>query len=221
MTTAELEAEADRLAALRTDPRTPAVVRRAFLRPGAITLRKFLALEDAASPVLDGRWPAEDPEAMAEAFCTAYAIVFPGEPVPPAAELSRAIERMVEEVRRGFSTVMPMRWPRQHGADPAPAREDGLGWVARFIARFPYPPDQVLDTPLDQLFILAAAQNANEGADCAGEDYRERSVEGRGSSVEGSAAVAFAENDEDGEHAEGRAEDAQNPDNNDGELKHV
>jgi len=174
MTTAELEAEADRLAALRVDPRTPAVVRRAFLRPAAITLRKFLALEDAASPVLDGKWPFEDSAAMAEAFCTAFAIVYPGEPIPEAKELSRAIDRMVQEVRRGFSTVMPMRWPRQHGADPAPAREDGLGWVARFIARFPWQPDQVLDTPLDVLFILAAAQNANEGADCAGEDYRER-----------------------------------------------
>jgi hypothetical protein len=35
----------------------------------------------------------------------------------------------------------------------------------------------VLDTPLDQLFILAAALSANEGAECAGEDYRERNAE--------------------------------------------
>ena len=178
MTTEELEAEADRAAALRADPRTPAVVRRAFLRPGAITLRKFLALEDAASPVLDGRWPTDDAAAMAQAFCTAFAIVCPGRDIPPAADLAQAIGEMSAEVRRGFSTVMPMRWPRQPGADPAPAREDGLGWVARFIARFPYPPDAVLDMPLDQLFILAAAMSANDGADCAGEDYRERSVEG-------------------------------------------
>ena len=170
-----LEAEADRIAALRADPRTPSVVRRAFLRPGAITLRKFLALEDAASPVLDGKWPFEDPAAMAEAFCTAFAIVFPGEPIPEASELSRAIDRMVADVRRGFSTVMPMRWPR-NGADSASRQDDGLGWVARFIARFSYLPETTLDIPMDQLFILAAAQSANEGADCAGEDYRERTL---------------------------------------------
>ena len=191
MTTEELEAEADRVAALRADPRTPAVVRRAFLRPCAITLRKFLALEDAASPVLDGRWPFEDSAAMADAFCTAFAIVYPGEPVPEAAELSRAIDRMVVAVRRGFSTVMPMRWPR-NGADSAPRQEDGLGWVARFIARLPYLPETTLDIPMDQLFILAASMSANDGADCAGEDYRERSVEGRESSGEGSAAGTIA-----------------------------
>ena len=62
--------------------------------------------------------------------------------------------------------------------------------------------------PLDALFILAAAQSANEGAECAGEDYREREVEdasrvleakrqdaastGSAASVEGSAAAEGA-----------------------------
>ncbi|TSA32141.1 MAG: hypothetical protein D4R65_10100 [Verrucomicrobiaceae bacterium] len=175
MTTEELAAEADRIAALRADPRTPAVVRRAFLRPGGLTLRKFLALEEVGSPALDGRWPSDDAAAMAQAFCTAWEILFPGRDVPPAAELARSIAEMADEVNRGFSTVMPMRFPRA-GTDGASPSQDGLGWVARFVARFTFPVDTTLDMPMDQLFILAAAQSANEGADCAGEDYRERTL---------------------------------------------
>lgn len=175
MTTEELAAEADRIAALRADPRTPAVVRRAFLRPGGLTLRKLLALEDVESPVLDGRWPVDDAAAMSQAFCTAWEILFPGRDIPSAADLGVAINEMADEVARGFSTVMPMRFPKV-GGDSAPPSSDGLGWVARFVARFPFPPDTTLDMPMDQLFILAAAQSANEGADCAGEDYRERGV---------------------------------------------
>jgi hypothetical protein len=175
MTTAELEAEADRVAALRADPRTPGIVRRAFVRPGALTLRRFLALEEAASPVLDGQWPTGDAAAMADAFCTAWGIVFPGREIPPAADLGTAIAELAAEVTRAFSTVMPMRFPRTPGAPARSEPPDGLGWVARLWARLVSAGlTDPLDTPLDQLFILAAALSANEGADCAGEDYRER-----------------------------------------------
>lgn len=198
-----LEAEADRIAALRADPRTPAVVRRALLRPGGLTLRKLLALEDAGSPVLDGRWPADDAAAMAQAFCTAWEILFPGRDIPPASDLGVAINEMADEVARGFSTVMPMRFPKV-GGDSAPPSSDGLGWVARFVARFAYPPDLTLDMPLDQLFILAAAQSANEGAECVGEDYRERKAET--GERKGSAAADWAEIPRDSEPEKGRAE---------------
>ena len=178
MTTTELTAEADRRAALRADPRTPGVVRRAFLRPGALTLRKFLALEDAGSPVLDGRWPWEDAAGMAGAFALAWGVLFPGLCLPPAEALQGALQTMAGEVARGFDTVMPMRFPSAPGSPPAASPVDGLGWVARLLARavagLCLPPAAVLDMPLDALFVLTAALSANEGAECAGEDYRER-----------------------------------------------
>jgi hypothetical protein len=180
MTPEELQAEADRIAALRNDPRTPAVVRRAFVRRGGVSLRGYLALEEAGSPVLSGAWPVEDAGQMAEAFCAGWGIVFPERAVPPASELAQAIGEMAAEVSRGFSTVMPMRFPRTPGATPVHEPHDGLGWVARLLGRFValgWKPDDVLDLPLDQLFVLNAALQANEGADSAGEDYRERKPE--------------------------------------------
>ena len=195
MTDEELEAAADDLAARRNDPRTPAIVRRAFLgergsrvegrgdesegsaRLPALTLRRYLALEEAASPVLDGRWPSGDPHAMTEAFCTAWATVFPGRSIPDAEGLQDAMAELQAAVRRSFSTVMPMRFPKVRGAEERAEAPDGLGWVARTVGRFValgWRPDDVLDLPMDQLFILAAALAAHEGADCAGQDYRER-----------------------------------------------
>ncbi|MEI6035104.1 MAG: hypothetical protein WCS65_12605 [Verrucomicrobiae bacterium] len=179
MTLDELEASADAIAARRADPRTSELVRRAFLTPGALTLRKYLALEEEGSPLLSGNWPWEDPEAMAHAFCTAYAILFPEREIPPANLVGAAIAEMVAEVTRGFSTVMPMKFPRPPGAAPAHEYPDGIGWIARLVARliatgFRDP----LDMPLDRLFILSAAMAANEGAECAGEDYRDRSAGG-------------------------------------------
>lgn len=168
-----LSAEADRLAALRADGRTPAVVRRACLRRG-LTLRRWLALEEADSPLISGRWPTGDAEAMAKAFCTAWETVFPGRCIPPAEDLGAAMAELNAEVERAFSTVMPMRWPRVAGAAEKADAPDGLGWVVRLLARFPYPPDVTLDMPMDLLFALAAGSSANEGAECAGQDYRER-----------------------------------------------
>ena len=176
MTDEELQEAADDLAARRNDPRTPAIVRRAFLGR-AMTLRTYLALEDAASPVLSGDWPVDRPEAMAEAFCTAWATVFPGRSIPDAEGLQDAMAELQAAVRRSFSTVMPMRFPKVRGAAERTEAPDGLGWVARTVGRFValgWRPEDVLDLPMDQLFILNAALAANEGADCAGEDYRER-----------------------------------------------
>ncbi|MEI6491593.1 MAG: hypothetical protein WCO94_03510 [Verrucomicrobiota bacterium] len=171
-----LEAEADAIAARRADPRTPAVVRRAFLRPCAMTLFKFLQLEEAASPALTGQWPWADPAAMAHAFCTAYEIVFPEREIPAAVNVGGAIAEIEAEIAQGFSTVMPMKFPTAPGSSPTPIPADGIGWVARIWARLGGHPAQ-LDMPMDQIFILAAAMTANEGAECAGEDYRERKLE--------------------------------------------
>ena len=167
------ELEADRIATLRADPRTPAIVRRAFLRPSALTLRKFLALEDAASPILHGAWPFEDSAAMGNAFCTTHAIIFPDRAIPGPDRLIETISELTAQVEQGFSTVMPMRFPRQPGERPAMEPQDGIGWVARLLARMGV---IHLDTPLDQLFIIAAASSANEGAESFGEDYKERLV---------------------------------------------
>ena len=167
----EIEIEAERIATLRADPRTPAIVRRAFLRPSAITLRKFLALEDAASPALNGAWPFQDSAAMASAFCTAHAIIFPGREIPGPDLLAASISEIAAQVVQAFSTIMTMRFPRVTGAPVAHEPPDGIGWVARLLARMGA---AHIDTPLDQLFVLAAASSANEGAECTGEDYRER-----------------------------------------------
>lgn len=186
-----LEQESERIAAARADTRTPAVVRRAMLRPGVLTLRRFLELEEAASPVLDGRWPRGNPAAMAEAFCTARAILFPGEDLPAADGLQSALSEMQAEVDRAFSTVMPMRFPRRPGDALVPPSPDGLGWVVRMLGRFValgWKPADVLDLPMDQLFILRASLQANDGGECAGEDYRDRRAE-TGGRKEGSAAL--------------------------------
>lgn len=196
MTDEELIAEADRIAARRNDPRTPAVVRRAFVRPGAITLRKFLALEEASSPVITEQWPWEDPEAMAHAFCTAYAIIFPDREPPAPDRVLEGIEEMRGAVAQAFSTVMPMRFPRSPGT--AVAAQDGIGWVPRMWARIGGHPAQ-LDMPLEQVFLLAAAMDANDGAECAGEDYRDRET------VSAVRSVAPRQNQED---AERRADEA-------------
>ena len=181
MTPEELQAEADRIAALRNDPRTPAVVRRALLG-GGLTLRQFLALEEADSPALSGRWPVEDPAAMARDFCHAWETIFPTQPLPQPGDLEDALDAIAAAILRAFSTVMPMRFPRTPGAAPVQEPPDGLGWVARLLGRFAaigWQPQTVLDTPLDTLFLLTASLQAHEGAHCAGQDYRERlSVEG-------------------------------------------
>jgi len=172
----ELEAAAERIAALRNDPRTAAVVRRAVVRPGALTLRRYLALEDAGSPVLSGVWPWEDSEAMSQAFCTSFAILFPERKIPLAEDLAAAIAEMADEVVRGFSTVMQMKFPKPTQAAP-PQAHDGLGWVARIWGRLVAAGVRdPLDMPLDQVFILSAAMSANEGAETVGEDYRERTL---------------------------------------------
>ena len=180
MTPEELTAEADRIAALRNDPRTPAIVRRALLEPGGLTLRGYLRLEAAGSPLLSGAWPpTEDVASMAQGFCTAWEIVFPGRELPPASSLVAGIAEMQAEVSRGFSTVMPMRFPRSPGASATTEAPDGLGWVARLLGCFTalgWRVDDVLDLPLDVLFVLVAALQGNEGAESAGEDYRERKV---------------------------------------------
>lgn len=173
MSAETLTAEADRIAARRNDPRTPAVVRRAIARPGAITLRKFLALEEVESPLLSGRWP-QDATLMQE-LCTAHAIVFPDRKRPTQKQIQQAVEELSAEVSRAFSTVMGMRFPQPPGAATAPTPTDGLGWVARLWARVILGGvHNALDMPLDQLFILSAAMSANEGASCTGEDYKDR-----------------------------------------------
>lgn len=171
-----LEAMAEELAARRNDPRTPWVVRRALLEPG-LTLRVYLALEEADSPVLSGRWPTEDAEAMAGAFCRAWELVFPGECMPSAEGLPEGLARLQEAVTGAFATVMPMRFAGQREESPAPP--DGLGWVARVVGRFVglgWRLEEVLDVPLGALFVLLAGMAAAEGATCAGQDYRERSA---------------------------------------------
>ena len=108
----ELAAEADRLAALRADGRTPAVVRRACLRRG-LTLRGFLWLEEIASPVLTGDWPWADAAAMQARVQEAWEIIFPGSPLPPATDLAGTLHTLCSAVDRAFSTIMPMRWPSE------------------------------------------------------------------------------------------------------------
>jgi len=147
MTLDELEASADAIAARRADPRTSELVRRAFLTPGALTLRKYLALEEEGSPLLSGNWPWEDPEAMAHAFCTAYAILFPEREIPPANLVGAAIAEMVAEVTRGFSTVTntpmasagsPASWP---GSSPLASEIPWTcPWIGCSSSRLPWPP---------------------------------------------------------------------------------
>ncbi len=170
-----VEELSERIAARRADPRTAAVVRRAFLPPfGALTLRRYLALEEEGSPLLSGEWPWESAAAMAHAFCTAYAVLWPDRQVPGPEVLEQGLLEMVGEVKRAFAAMMPMRFPRSPGESGSSA-PDGLGWVPHLVARaLTSGIDGALDMPMDQLFILVAAMAANEGAECAGEDYRDR-----------------------------------------------
>jgi hypothetical protein len=183
MTTEQLRAEAERLAAERSDSRTPAVVRRALLEPDGLTLRGYLALEEADSPLLGRRpWPVEDAGAMAEAFCTAWEAVCPGRSVPMPSEKGtpQALALMAAALTRAFSTLMPMRFPKSDAHQNASAPvSDGLGWVARVLGRLAglgWKPHEVLDLPMDRMFLLLAGISAADGAECAGEDYRTRTL---------------------------------------------
>lgn len=184
MTTEELEAAADELAAAadelaarRNDPRTPAVVRRALLRPQGLTLRGYLALQDAGSPLVAGgeAWAVDDAERFSQQFCKGWATVFPGRDLPPAGQASEGIQAMVAQIERAFSTVMPMK-ARGAAATTTP---DLLGWVTRVLGRFAAAgilPDQVLDLPMDVMWLTLAGMGASDGYDCSGQDYREREV---------------------------------------------
>ena len=105
-------------------------------------------------------------------------------------DLDETLGRIHAEVERGFSTAMPMQFPRTPGAHSAPEPPDGLGWVVRLLARacsgLHMSPDAALDMPLDRLFALTAGLAATEGAHCAGEDYRDRSTAGLLALVPGS-----------------------------------
>ncbi len=169
----ELEAEADAIAARRADQRTPAVVRRALVRPGPITLRKFLLLEEAESPVLSEQWPWQDAAAMTHAFCTAFEIIYPDRELLAPDRILEGIEEMRAAAAQAVSTIMPMRFPRSSDAAPFVAPTDGIGWAARTWARIGGHPAQ-LDMPMEQVFLLSAAMDANDGAVCAGEDYSDR-----------------------------------------------
>lgn len=179
-----LEAEAEAMARERADSRTPAIVRRAFLPPfGAITPRRLMELEEINSPLLLGQWPWDDPAAMAQAFCKAYAILFPGREIPPPSQMDVALLDMLGEVKRAFEAFMPMRSPSLPGVSLRTQTSDGIGWLPRLLAlahknNLPDP----LDTPLDQLFILSAAVAANDGKECAGADYRDRKISAAGES---------------------------------------
>lgn len=174
----DLEALSDALAARRADLRTAAVVRRAFLSSGALTLRKYLALEEAQSPVLTKQWPWEDAAAMAQAFCTAWEILLPQWKIPEPDKLGEGILHMSREVHRGFSTLMAMRMPVLPGSSVQPMRDDGIGWVPRLMAQalLANIPDPI-DIPLDRLFVLTAASRFNEGAECVGTDYKDRELD--------------------------------------------
>jgi len=176
-----LEAESEALARERADTRTPAIVRRAFLPPFcALTPRRLMELEQMDSPVLSGNWPWEDAAAMAQAFCTAHACLFPGRDLPPASAMGEGLLAMIEERQRGFEAMMPMKARQMPGLTQHTQQaqlSDGIGWLPRLLAaahkaNLPTP----LDMPLDQLFILSAAAAANEGMECAGTDYRDRQI---------------------------------------------
>ncbi len=187
MTLEELEQEAEALAEARRDPRTPAVVRRALLRPGGLTLRQWLELEEAGSPVLSGQWPVGDAAEWAQRFCEAYAMVFPGRELPPPTEVAGGVREMEEATLRSFCTVMPMRFPQPAGVETRVPPPDGLGWVARLLGTFVavgWQPAEVLETPLEVLFMLQASLAAHEGAESVGQDYRERE-EGSGEEGKG------------------------------------
>lgn len=180
----ELEAESEALAKERADHRTPAIVRRAFLPPFcALTPRRLMELEQLDSPALSGEWPWEDAAAMAQAFCTAHAIFFPGREVPPPSQMAAGLLAMTHEVKRGFQAMMPMKARHLPGMTQQAQLSDGIGWLPRLIAiahkaNLPEP----LDMPLDQLFILTAAAAAHEGMECAGTDYRDRGISAAGES---------------------------------------
>lgn len=162
------------LAALRADPRSPAVVRAALLRPSAVTIRRWLELEDAASPWATGRWPGDPADAM-RACAQAWAILWPGSHPPQPEEAARLIS---SQISQAFCTALECRWPARAGDTRARAPHDATGWLARLLARLcaalSLTPDQALDIPLDQAFLLAAGWNLNDGMEPLGEDYHTR-----------------------------------------------
>lgn len=176
MTLEEIEREADQIAAKRADRRTPSVVRRAFLPPFcALTLRKYIALEECNSPLLNNSWSWDDAAAMAQEFCNTFAIFYPDTDFPKPAKVPEAVTQMAEELFRAFNAFMPVRLPSELRGNSVSSSSDGIGWTARLIAHaITNNISQPLDRPLDQLFILTAAADVNSGKECAGEEYQDR-----------------------------------------------
>ena len=179
MNLSDAEEYANEIAAKRADKRTPAVVRRAFLDPVCrLTLRGYFALEEMNSPLVTmGEWPWNDAAAMRQLFCGSYAVLFPDRKTPAPDQLVEALNDMIAEVNRGFSTMMSMRTPTMPGQSPSLPRNNGIGWQALLIASaLKAGIWEPLDLPLDQLFILAASNDFLDGMECRGEDYRDRSL---------------------------------------------
>jgi len=194
---AALTAEADRLAALRADPRTPAVVRRALLAPavtrfGSIELLPltpygWLQLEQIDSPALSGNWQAlcNDPAHLLQQLSETLTILAQ-RPVPEsellALEPSRIpvlIAAIAAVFARAHATLMPMRFPRPSGL-PETTTDDTFPWLPRLLVRLSaglhQPISHLLHQPLDQLHLYAAALASIEGATATGQDYREREL---------------------------------------------
>jgi hypothetical protein len=194
---AALTLEADRLAALRADPRTPAVVRRALLAPPVtqisgiqlqpLTPHGWLTLEAIDSPALTGNWQplCNDPARLLQTLRETLAILAQ-RPIDETEILALRPDQLPDLLRaigtvitRAHATLMPMRYPRPHGI-PDTTTDDTFPWLPRLLVRLSaglhQPISHLLHQPLDQLHLFAAALASIEGATPTGQDYREREV---------------------------------------------
>jgi len=144
-----------------------------------------LQLEETASPLLTGDWPCTAPAALLQAICGTLAILT-GEPLTeeqfidaiPVSDIPRLLTSLHALTARATGTSMKMRYPTPSGMTLPPVPDDHFPWIPRLIARIatstPIPPDAILDTPLDLLFLLDSSLASIEGATATGPDYRDR-----------------------------------------------
>lgn len=222
------------LAAAENDPLQPACVVRAFFDPNPptvfgirlpqVTMRSWLALELARSPYVTGVWP-EDAMEDVQALCIAISTISGKSLSPdsligqlPPEEVLSAKVAVAMRIGGSFETFLPLR--RKHAPGEKEAKDHGTGWwikvMVRLIGDLHMPVKVALGTPLPVAFALLAGFGTNEGMEPAGENWREREALNKWEA----SAVAFVEKGEQGQQADGRAENAQNPDDNDGKLQH-
>jgi hypothetical protein len=139
-----------------------------------LTSRRWLRLEAAGSPFVDGDAP-DDPEERIMALVQAVRILADKPSfsaaalvnVCPPGQVEPLMRTVLTILARGWSTVLPMHQPPKPGEASGGRLADHIGTIPRLIANAMHNLgmsfESAMDMPLCQLFVLTAAAEALAG----------------------------------------------------------